>query len=546
MDKFIFDLVDQEIPQFNKQLAEGLAYSQLTEMRQISVHGNTRTGTVNEQYINELWEQASRSFPPELKYLGYSRVSPAKDFELASARKRMSRCFYDISTSNFYMVSYKFSLHGKPLRDLNIYLPYPRRGGIITIKNAQFMISPVIADVALSVSDNSIFLMMSRTKLTFYPMTYSMFIDDVKQSIYMMWSRVYNIKDARSTVTTLPHYLFAKYGFYKAMEMFDIYREDVVVTTDSQYYEEMAKYPTDEWICCRATGRTIKSMRSNLRILIKRSKFTQSLQSVITAFFYVADIYPDMLVIEDYTSPGIWRKLLGKIILGPSEGLQKVISQTDAHISAADGYVDLMVTKALADGGYPGIENIYQLFKLLIDEGPRIIGEESENIASMYGKRFVINRYVNMDIVEGISRFLFSINKHTANKENKKVFKEKEIHDLFNKHLPMMIALRINRDHSEVKSVSSASDCLLHKVTSVTLLQTDASTSASKGPTFDLSKVLDMSISECAGHSNQPSRDPSGRSSINFCVQTDASMTILQNPKYKPMIDGYNAMIKRK
>lgn len=547
MDIDVFREVDKLVPQFNKQLAEGFSYSQLSKMKNLNINGNNRVATVNEQYINELFEQAAKSFPPNLRYVGYSRVSPEEEYNIVTTRKRNAKNYYDIARSDMYLVNYNFTLDGEAIDPVPLYLPFTRRGGIITIKKAKFMISPVIADVALSVDGESIFLMMNRAKLKFEKITCSVFINGIKENPYVMWSQVYNIKDKRHIKTTLTHYLFCKFGVTETLKMLGC---SPIFISEEDYHRRKSEFPEDRWCVCTAVGKKtngrskrFRPMQTDVVIIIPKEQMTFSIKSAIAAFFYIADVFPERVRMVDYDSPLLWRRFLGKIILGFGESEGKIINQINTHMASVDGYVDAMVSRWLADGGYAGITTIYELFKLLIEIGPTVIATDSENVASLYGKRFVVNRYVNRDIVNGISTFLFSVQKHiNAGKQ----LKPSDVTKLFNINLPYALALRINRQHSEVKSVSSASDCLIHKITSVTLLQTEASNSNSNGPAFGPSKVLDMSISEAAGHSNQPSRDPSGRSSINMCVKTDEAGTILQNQEFKEQfMDKYQAMIKR-
>jgi hypothetical protein len=70
---------------------------------------------------------------------------------------KQNKRIYDVARSDVYLVQFLFSLNGEEVKDvLYIYLPYVTQGGIMTIKNSKYVISPVIADVALSVCSDSI------------------------------------------------------------------------------------------------------------------------------------------------------------------------------------------------------------------------------------------------------------------------------------------------------------------------------------------------------------------------------------------------------
>lgn len=546
MDMRVFAEVDKEIPNLTRELAEGFAYDQLTTLKPINIRGEVRPATVNEQYINELFEQASKSFPSNLRYVGYRHVTPEEEFTIITNRRREAKRYYDVSKSDVYLVNYLFTLDGEAIDPVPLYLPFTRRGGIIMIRGAKFMISPTIVDVALSVNNDGIFLMGNRFKLTFDRLQCNLMIDGERHSEYVMWSQVYNVKDNRTIRTTLPHYLFCKFGVQETFNWFGIDARFV----SEEFYQadrqsENPEYPESEWVRYAPVRKNNPRIRfqqtTKVVILTPRSQQSHLSRTLGAAFYYTASYFPEKITPEDFNSPALWRRLLGRILFGTSESEGKLINQIDTHMGSIDDYVDAMVTRWLAAGGYENINTIYELFKLVITVGNELIINGRKDVSSLYGKRYVVNRYVNRDIVNGISNFLFSVKKHV---NSGKVLKPGDVKKLFNTYLPYGLALKINRDHSEVKSVSSASDCLIHKITSVTLLQTEASTSGT-GPAFGPDKHLDMSISEAGGHSNQPSRDPSGRSSINPWVTIDAEGTILRNPKYIERMDEYQALIRR-
>ena len=62
MDIELFNKIESQMPKFNEQLAEGYAVSQLQ---------------TNEYYIDRVWRQVEMTFPPNLRYLGYRRPTPA-------------------------------------------------------------------------------------------------------------------------------------------------------------------------------------------------------------------------------------------------------------------------------------------------------------------------------------------------------------------------------------------------------------------------------------------------------------------------------------
>jgi hypothetical protein len=535
MDLDVFNLVQAENPQFNRSLAEGYAVTQLEN---------------NELYIDKVWRQVEMSFPPNLKYLGYRRVTPQEEFRAVSMFSKQSKRIYDVAKNDVYLVQYLFSLNGEEVKDvLYVYLPYVTQGGIMNIKNSKYVISPVIADIALSVCSDSIFLAMNRAKLTARQAHGYITVDGIRRSAYMVYSQIYNT-DARSkakknNITTLPHYLFCKFGLTESFRKVGV---DIRVINRKYYNPE--EFPEAEYVMCTTAeqhlyGRNARYKEvTDIAIMIPRSQWTQSVESMVACFFFVADKFPSRITVTDYDSTTLWRVLLGKFILTGSESEGKILTQINTHMASVDGYVDNMARELLIADGYRDIHDIYDLLYKLIEILPKEVAEVGKKIASLYGKRLVVHRYLNEDITQGISRILFATQKEC---NTKKDLTQTDLKRIFRYNLPYTAILSLNAGKAFVKSVSSASDCLVHKVTSVTTMQTECGKKGSKkGPSFGESQYADVSIAELGGITNLPDRDPTGRSSLNMCALTDADGTLLQNPEHMSILGAAHEDIRRR
>lgn len=532
MDTELFKLVEAQMPKFNKKLAEGYAVSQLK---------------TNEQYIDRVWRQVELTFPPNLKYLGYRRPTPAEEFRVISNISK-NRRMYDISRSDVYLVQYRFALDGEELDDmLYIYLPYVSQGGIMTIKNSKYVVSPVMADIALSVCSDSIFIMLNRAKLTFRKAVGYINVDGYHRSPYLVYSQIYNSDKSsrKNNITTLPHYLFCKYGLLQSFKNLGV---DIRVIERSKY--DAAQYPTSDWVYCVSVGHSVSNRSSKYRkvsdlgILIPREQYTFRIESMVASFFYVVDRYPERITINDYDHPMIWRVLLGKLLLSGSESEGKIITHIEAHMASVDGYIDNMGREILIADGYTDINDIYDLMYVLIAELPIKIAMAGEKIASLYGKRLVVHRYINEDITQGISRIYFDVIKDY---NNKGTLTKTDLRRIFKHRLPYATILGLNSGKAFVKSVSTASDCLTHKVTTIVTMQTECGKRTSKkGPTFGEAQYADASIAELGGITNLPDRDPTGRSSLNLLAMIDDNGTLMANPKHQAILGPAQEDIRRK
>jgi hypothetical protein len=534
MDVELFDMVQEQMPKMNRALAEGFAVSQMK---------------TSDYYIDKVWRQAEMSFPPGLKYLGYSRPSPAEEFRIVSSFGRQTKKIYDIARSDVYLVQYRFSLNGEEVKDaVYVFRHYVGEGGIMTIKNSKYVLSPVIADIALSVCSDSIFIMLNRAKLTFRKTVGYMNVDGVNHSPYLVYSQIYNSDSksrAKNNITTLAHYLFCKYGFKQTFRNIGV---DVEVITRKDY--SVDKYPPEDWVFCTTAYQNTryhtarKREVTNLVVLVPRAKWSLDIESMVASFFFVVDKYPSRITINDYDHPMIWMITLGKLLSSGTESEHKIIQHMETHMASVSDYIDNMGREILIADGYREIENIFDLMYLLIKTLPVKIAQAGKTISSLYGKRLMIHRYVNEDITQGISRVLFEVQKEHA---SKKGLTMTELRRIFKTRLPYSAILQLNSGKAFVKSVSTASDCLIHKVTSVTTLQTECGKRASskKGPTFGEAQFADASIAELGGITNLPDRDPTGRSSLNTMATTDPSGTLVPNPQYADILSAAQDDIRR-
>lgn len=537
MDTELFDKVAEACPKFNRALAEGYAMKQLES---------------NELYIDKVWRQVELSFPPNLKYLGYRRPTPEEEFRVVSGFGTQTKRYYDVARNDVYLVHFRFALNGEELKDmLYLYLPYTSQGGIMTINNSKYVISPVVADIALSVCSDSIFIMMNRAKLTFRKMVGYLVEDGVRRSIDIAWSQIYNTdssKSKKNNITTLTHYLFCKYGFVQTFA-----RINVQVKVINRKYYKAEDYPEKDWVMCTTAEQHIygRNQRykevTNIALMIPRSQYNLQVMSMVAAFFYVVDRFPSRVTVTDYDSPDLWRALLGKFILTGSESEGKSLKQMHIHMASVDGYVDNMVRELLIADGYYDIHDIYDLFYRMIVELPKKLAASGASISSLYGKRLVVHRYVNEDITQGISKILFAIQKE-YNTDNKKDLTQTDLRKIFRTNLPYTRILQLKSGKAFVKSVSSASDCLIHKVTSVTTMQTECGArkgNKKKGPSFGEAHYADVSIAELGGITNLPDRDPTGRSSLNMCAHTDEAGTLIHNTELYDILSKAQADISR-
>lgn len=553
MDTRLFEHIQQQCPTFNHDVTRGLAT--------IALNGSADgVNTHVEDYINRALRCAEADFPKGLVYIRPVRCTPHEEFSVLTAKRGQSttaKVNLELSHSDVYMMKYLFEFNGEELRPVYLWLPYCHEGGIIGISGSTFSISPVLADKSISVGEDSIYIPVSRAKLTLKRQTHPFYADRERVSANVIWGKIHNgatkkIKGipTRRTITadaTLPHYLFCKYGFHNAITMLT----GVVVHAGYEDEVNEERYPPEEYVICKSLYRVLNTKPNRLRtqyyepsriqIAIPRHKFNHSIEGLIGGFFYVADRFPDRITPSTIDDIRVWRILMGHIIFATDDSEGKLLNQIDAHMESLDTYVDTNVRDQLQEDNV-FVDDLYELFQHINETFVTRVAESSSQIASMYDKRLTVLRYVLGDITNAIFYVVFALRKAAKKEINKRV-----IQDVMRIFLKMDLILKLNHRHVEVSSISSPSDCMAFKITSNLILQSDigSGNAQSKSITIDGSKVLHSSILEVGQFANLPKTEPTGRRRVNPYVLLDNSWTVVRAPEYIEFLETVQRAISK-
>lgn len=536
MDKRLFSHIHKRFPKFNDHVCEGIACLHMQEV---------------ERYIDRVMRCAADGFPPGLKYLGYTRCTPQEAFAIAPARRK-NKAYLEMARSDVFLVKYMFSFNGEELRPCYLYLPFVRPGGLITLRGSTFAISPVIADRAISVGVDSIYIPLNRDKLTFRRTVHHYVDNGKRESAYVVWSNIHHAMKKRRgkanaayklNMNASPmHYLLCKHGL---TETFKIYAGvDIVVGG-----EEINKktYPPDEWKIITSTRikpRTLKIPYyepSGLRIAVPADKMDNTLSSMLAGVFYIVDHFPDRCLPEYVDDVNLWKILLGYITFSNDASEGRLINDINSHLDSLDGYIDGMVREWLLEDGID-CTDIYQLFMYVISTMSVKVSQSANAVSTMYGKRLTVLRYVLSDVITAIFKFMFALRSNS----DKPVTKN-EIINAMNRFLKPRLVVRMNRGHGEVTSESSPGDNKIFKITSVIVPQGDTGSGkrSRQSGNVDPSKFLNASIAEAGSYNHLPKSSPTGMSRINPYVRLAGDGTIERDPEKVELIDRVQREIQR-
>lgn len=530
MDNKLASKIDEVNPKFNPRIAKGIVTDFMQNI---------------EEHITRIFQASQADYPEDLKFRSIERVDPYTDY--------MNRVYdksYNIAKNDTYMVKVMFEFKGKPLPPYHMSLPFVREAGLITINGSNFLISPVLIDEGLSVGTDSIFIHVNKDKITFMREHYAMQVDGLRENGYIVYSDVYNgrpdksisKKDLRRTKNMKPlvaQYLFAKKG---AEGAFKEYLGMEVVLGKSEINTE--NYPAEDWVICSSVGvkpATLKGVHwiaPTARLAIKRSDYNLDAQGLAMSLFYNLDHFYSRAETEDLNDPITWKLFLGMTLRPEEPSDLTVLNSAERNLNSLDTHLDAQVCASLATIDV-FVFNIYDLFLVIMKTFTTRIVASSQNLATMYGKRMTVQRYILRTITEKIFRLGFKLQ---AKKKDKNL-KEKDVNDIIKMHIGINDIGRINHQHAEVESANNSTDNIIPRLTSRLVLQKDL-TRDNNSNAFTPDMYLSASIGEI-GNLTATSGDQTGRSRINMFCQVDTDGTVLRNPELLHITEEAEKQIQR-
>lgn len=535
MHPLFLRLTQQHTPKVNDAVMSGLATVYMSKA---------------EEYIDKVFHSASRSFPKGLVYLGYERCTPEEEFNEATKVKNNKR-IYDMAKSDLYLVKYKFTFEDQPLPDRYVYLPFVGDAGIFSLGGAQFHITPVLSDKVISPGFDSIFVRLLRDKIIFKRCYHSLIIDGIRETTHVIWSQIYRkprdnkkVPITTKAVTTIPHYLFAKFGFTETFQRFAGF---VPVVGEAEINE--SNYPKESWIICESSCVKPKSYigdfyePTTLRLAIRKDMWTPITKALVVGFFYVIDHFPGRFKPGYLDSISLWKILLGHIVFSGLYGENKLFTSIEEHFMSLDDYVDTIVTEKLRENNYH-VNDFYELLALILSVFNNLVLDSEHSTLSMYGKSLEVLYYVLYDITAGI----FKVNFRLSKLASKKPLILKDVVETFNKNMKTGAVFGLSSGKIISESVSYSGDHKYPKITSKITEQESlpgATRGKSKRLTVGEDKHVDISMVEAGSILFLSKSNPTPTNRVNPFIHIDlATGTIMPNPKFAEVRARTDALLK--
>lgn len=534
MDNALFNQIYQTTPKFNPRLAGNIS----TEMMQ---------GV--EEIIVDSFMSSQKDYPEQLKFAGLTRPTPKEEYNIAKMNHE-----FDITKNTIYMVMVHFDYAGEKIGPFPLYLPYCTKGGLMVVGGSNYFLSPALIDPCLSVTSTNIFLSVNKDKLTFAGIPYQFKENGHRRNETVCCSGLYRGGKKKGPTgyqapthkmrSVLVHYLLAKYGLaYTLGNYFDVGEEDFVIGFDDM---NESTFNPNEWTIFTTAGQQPTTIRdkfyrcSAFSIAVRNPLVNDYLRSFMAGLFYVVDHFPDKFNPEnDVASSDFYKRLLATTILPYEINEVTAVGDLNGHLTSLDTYIDERIRKRFLAVEDVVINNIYDLFAVMVKTYQSRLTVTVEQLTTMYGKRLVLLPYVLEDIIHSIYTLGFKLQPM----KNEPNFNAKKAEKIITHHLNRLTILRMKNQKQVVSTASTATDNLIAKISSPIIPQARISvgkmgrTTSKPKKSVSLANTLSASIAE-VGDISSISGCATGRSRINLMVWIDDEGNIKRKPYLAPMIDA--------
>jgi len=538
-DKHYSRLLREVTPRLNPDIANGLA---------------TKHVPYVDKMVDDIFRTAAAGFPEGLKYEGFARCTPREWFKEITKRVNSQRTWETARTSA-HLNKYMFSYMGQLLDPRFIFLPNVMDGGLMYLRGSLFAVAPVLADRVFSINATSIFIPLQGAKLTFERMYYTFMRDGIQVDAHLIHASLYNhtaegkAELARQPIrgdSTMAHYLFCRYG---VEETFKRYGGTDIIVGDSATINEEA-YPAKDWVIFTSAQIKPQGVRlkighpvTDIRMAIPRENYSDAVHILVGSFFYAIDHFPERFPLEFALDITRWQLALGIFLFGEGQSEGKILERLDDHLASLDTYMDRNSRKKLLEDGVI-VETVYDLFFHMIDTFHSRLTGNAKDIASMYGKQFVILRYIVFDINKAIYNFSFNLRN-----SKKPILNPKEINAELRRNLRTDLIFQLNQPtHNQVTSVTCPGDNKVFKITARLVAQTSTTggRGGNKGSMSDPARQLHSSMAEVGSFRNMSKSDPTGRDRANVYVRLSHDGLVERSPALRPILDDVQQRIQRR
>ena len=417
---------------FNKAIMEGVSTQYVVKIA---------------DYLDAIIKSAVNTLSNDINivYKGYRRLNPKEDY-YNNINSSMSKNVIDISTNYLYKAEYSFVYEDIEINRV-IALPYVDRGGVLRLSDANYVVNPVLSEYPISPAPGELFIRLLRDKLNMKKMDRYIYIDGVKSSRQVIYSKSYKLLKNVNEVVPQALYVFIKHGFLGTFKK--LFKTEPLIFTDPNLRTDHLRDEYTEYTTVGVKPRNLQAINytpHNVRIYIKKKDITPFLEIMIASIIYSFDMSPQFAnsikrVIGKKKEPNtsftpetiddeslFWITLLGKIVFKNKYSLSRIQSDMFEHIDILNGYMDTIIQEKLQEAGII-IDDFFDLEAWVLENFHELVLNHEKYSSSLDNRYIDVLYYMLFDLIVGINKAFLEF-KRTA---SKKTMSEREVSRIFNK-----------------------------------------------------------------------------------------------------------------
>jgi hypothetical protein len=481
-------------PKLNRGIVEGLSHLHSPNI---------------EKLIERLWVCSSKGYPPGITYEGGRRCTAKESFLEVTKSNAPNRAF-EMSTSDMYLMRYDFAFHGVPLSPRHIFLPFIRPGGLFTVRDTQYMVTPVISGRIFNIEHGEIYLPSTRLRMGFWQKEVSCILNDREINRSSVGGYLYYIHPdtKRSKLNPLlVHYLLAKFGIVDTLKFYGV--------NAKLGYQELDELDKSEWFVFRSKQMAIKNRSAKeyppteLRIAISKDSYYVLICDIIASIFYILDnVLCNTSDIAELVNPNYWLRLLYFFIFKETCSENKMVEKMTKHMESMESTIDEITIDGFKRANL-NCTTVFELFRFLT------INFNDLCIHYDYGTMYDLE-------IRTIEPLTFGIRKDITNA----MYRLQKIppNNLTAAKINFVLSHSIDRDtilsvkgHGELEPSSIASTCMLYGPTADIITYSKATSSGGDSLTDlnDPNLLMHYSLLEVSSYNACTGKELSGRGLLN-------------------------------
>jgi len=418
MNQLLANIMEQHTPKTNKKIMDGV---------------NDIILKYAPEYLNKIIMSGisamSEGIP--LTYNGWRKLTPKEEFNKVYGG-RDNRVNYDISVSSLYTVEYSFTYNGVVINK-HLYLPYAVKGNIMQISNTPYNIISVLSDTVISPTYKNIFVRLLRAKLIFERVDRNFIVDGIRTPGQIIHSDIYktvgrNIEDnLGQVVPPVNLYILGMKGVRESYEKYAGIKDVIFTLDDVEKYRDTHRVYESTKLRPRVLKDTYYTPH-DLKIAIPYDSINASNKDFVDNFtfsiMYCFDIFPEavydiitLLDTHNVTDEKMfWRIILGRIVFKNSYSINKVLDDMNDHFITLRSYIDVLIKGKLNESGME-VDDFYDLLAIILSNYNMWLMNSKMYNSDLNNRYLDILYYLMYDIIIGINKTLFDINRKSSKKE---------------------------------------------------------------------------------------------------------------------------------